>query len=166
MRSSKFNLLIVLALVLGIAQATTITGNVVGVSDGDTVTILDANKNQHKIRLAGIDAPEKKQPFGQRSKQSLSDLTFHKQATVETYKTDRYGRAVGVLLVDGRDVSLLQIERGMAWWYRDYAKEQSEADRRLYMSAETAARAGKAGLWGDVKPVPPWEFRKGIVKAP
>ncbi len=93
------------------ANAETITGLVVGVADGDTITVLDADKVQHKIRLSGIDAPEKKQPFGNRSKESLSDLAFDKTVNVETSKRDRYGRQIGKVLVNGRDVNLVQVER-------------------------------------------------------
>ncbi len=142
------------------AYAETITGRVVGVADGDTITVLDANKVQHKIRLAGIDAPEKKQAFGNRSKESLSELAFNKTVNVETGKRDRYGRQIGKVLVDGRDVNLVQVERGMAWFYRLYQREQSPNDRRLYEAAEDAAKAGKRGLWRDAAPVPPWEFRR------
>jgi len=140
-------------------NAATIEGRVVGVTDGDTITVLDADKVQHKIRLAGIDAPEKKQAFGNRSKESLSDLVFDKTVIVETEKRDRYGRQIGKVLVDGQDVNLVQIERGMAWFYRQYRSEQSANDQRLYEAAEDAARAGRRGLWRDAEPVPPWDFR-------
>ena len=145
-------------------NAETITGNVVGVADGDTITVLDADKVQHKIRLAGIDAPEKKQAFGNRSKESLSDLVFDKTVNVETEKRDRYGRQVGKVLVNGQDVNLVQVERGMAWFYRQYQREQSPNDRRLYEAAEDAARADKRGLWRDADPMPPWEFRHNKIK--
>lgn len=141
------------------AHAETITGRVVGVADGDTITVLDADKVQHKIRLSGIDAPEKKQAFGNRSKESLSALAFDKTVNVETEKRDRYGRQIGKVLVDGRDVNLVQVERGMAWFYRQYQRDQAPNDRRLYEAAEDAARADKRGLWRDDGPVPPWEFR-------
>ncbi len=120
---------------------------VVGIADGDTITVLDADKVQHKIRLAGIDAPEKKQAFGSRSKESLSAMTFDKTVNVETSKRDRYGRQIGKVLANGRDVNLVQVERDMAWFYRQYQREQSPNDRRLYDAAEDAARADKrAGL--------------------
>lgn len=140
-------------------QAATLQGRVVTVADGDTLTVLDVNKTQHKIRLAGIDAPEKKQAFGQRSKQSLSELTFGKEVEVEIVKRDRYGREVGKILVNGKDVNLMQVERGMAWFYRQYQREQSENDRVLYDAAEAAAKADRRGLWRDPNPMPPWEFR-------
>ncbi len=142
------------------AHAETITGRVVGVADGDTITVLDADKVQHKIRLSGIDAPEKKQAFGNRSKESLSDLAFDKTVNVETSKRDKYGRQIGKVLVNGRDVNLVQVERGMAWFYRQYQREQSPNDQRLYEAAEDAAKAEKQGLWHDADPVAPWEFRR------
>jgi endonuclease YncB( thermonuclease family) len=142
------------------SNAATLTGKVVGVSDGDTITVLDAEMVQHKIRLAGIDAPEKKQQFGNRSKESLSELAFDKTVKVETSKRDRYGRQIGKVLVNGRDVNLVQVERGMAWFYRQYQREQSLDDRKLYQAAEDAAKDGKAGLWIDAYPVAPWEFRR------
>jgi len=157
MRSVLATLLLALACN---ANAETITGRVVGVADGDTITVLDARQVQHKIRLAGIDAPEKKQPFGNRSKESLSQLAFGKTVDVETSKRDRYGRQIGKVLVNGQDVNLLQVERGMAWFYRQYQREQSPNDRGLYEAAEDAAKANKRGLWQDSAPVAPWEFRR------
>lgn len=149
----------ILIAVTALGQAATIEGKVVGVADGDTVTVLDSTNSQHKIRLAGIDAPEKKQAFGARSKQSLSDLVFDQQVTVETDKRDRYGREVGVVLVNGKDANLEQVTRGFAWHYKAYEREQSVNDRKLYDFAEQQARAGRRGLWADVDPVPPWDFR-------
>lgn len=141
-------------------QAELITGRVVGVADGDTVTVLDQTNVQHKIRLSGIDAPEKAQAFGQRSKQSLSDLVFNKAVTVDTDERDKYGRQVGKILVDGADANLEQVRRGMAWHYKAYADEQGIKDRVVYAAAaELAARAAGAGLWSDPEPVALWEFR-------
>jgi endonuclease YncB( thermonuclease family) len=132
---------------------------VVGIADGDTITVLDANRQQHKIRLAGIDAPEKAQPFGDRSKQNLAALFFDKQVVVESNKQDRYGRTVGKVLINGTDANLAQVKAGMAWWYREYAKEQSATDRRLYEQAEQQAQGQRLGLWADKNPTPPWDFR-------
>jgi len=153
-----FALMLVSALLS--AEAATITGRVVAVADGDTVTVIDASNTQHKIRLAGIDAPERNQSFGQRSKQSLSDLVFNKQVTVETDKRDKYGRDVGkILLPTGQDVNLEQVTRGFAWHYKQYEKEQTPNDRKLYDFAEREARTARRGLWADADPMPPWEFR-------
>jgi endonuclease YncB( thermonuclease family) len=159
---------LLLALTVGV-HAETITGRVVGVADGDTVTVLDSQKVQHKIRLSGIDAPEKAQPFGNRSKQNLSDLVFQKEVSVDWQKRDRYGRIVGKVMVQPPDcptcpktldTGQAQLIVGLAWWYRKYASEQSPQDRGRYESEETEARARRAGLWRDAEPVPPWDFRK------
>ena len=141
------------------AAADWLTGRVVGVADGDTITLLDASNKQHKIRLSGIDAPERSQPFGQRSKQSLSDLAYSRSVSVEWSKRDRYRRIVGKVLEGGRDVNLEQVQRGMAWHYKHYQSEQSAADRTRYSEAEVEARAARLGLWADSKPIPPWEWR-------
>ena len=106
------------------SRAPRLSPRVVGVSDGDTITVLDSYNQQHRIRLYGIDAPEKKQPFGSRAKQNLSSLAFGRGATVEWSKTDRYGRIVGKVTVSGEDVGLRQLQAGLAWWYRQYAREQ------------------------------------------
>lgn len=150
-----------LMLVFGMARAETLTGNVVGISDGDTVTLLDARHQQHKIRLAGIDAPEKAQAFGERSKQNLAQLVFNKNVTVEWTKLDRYGRTVGKILVNGRDANLEQIKAGMAWWYEKYRKEQSLADQEIYQVAERQAQLRRIGLWRDANPMAPWDWRHG-----
>jgi endonuclease YncB( thermonuclease family) len=140
-------------------QAVTLLGKVVTVTDGDTVKVLDASKTQLTVRLAGIDAPEKKMPFGQKAKEALSDLVFNKTVEVETEKVDRYGRSVGKILVNGRDANLAMVNAGMAWHYKKYEKEQSLSDRLLYANAEQEARTRKVGLWHDPTPVPPWEWR-------
>jgi endonuclease YncB( thermonuclease family) len=151
-----------LALVLGTAQAAEwiVEGRVVGVSDGDTITVLDDAKTQHKIRFAGIDAPEKGQAFGERSKQSLSALVFQKRVEARCHKKDRYGREVCAVFVSLRDVGLEQIRQGMAWHYKEYQHEQTTQDRLVYRDEEENAKARRVGLWKDAKPVPPWEWRK------
>lgn len=152
---------ILLTLLVALASnAEVITGKVVRVADGDTITVLDASKIQYKVRLAGIDAPEKAQAFGDRSRESLEGLVAGRSVKVETHKKDRYGRLVGKVLLDGVDVNLEQIRRGLAWFYREYAHEQSVADQQSYARVETEARALGKGLWGDKAPAPPWEFRR------
>ena len=143
-----------------VTHAETLSGQVVGIADGDTLTLLDATKTQHKVRLAGIDSPEKAQPFGQVCKKSLSDLAYDRVATVEASKRDRYGRLIGKVFVDGRDVNLEQLRRGCGWHYKKYQNEQSLDDRLAYNSAEESARANKVGLWAGNAPVPPWDFRR------
>lgn len=142
------------------AAGETLTGRVVAIADGDTITVLDSNNQQHKIRLAGIDAPEKKQPFGDRSKQHLSDLVFNKQVSVEWNKEDRYGRTVGKVMVNGVDANLEQIKAGMAWWYEKYGREQSERDQYVYSAHEADAKVRHVGIWSDPAPVAPWDWRK------
>lgn len=144
--------------VLGCVQAATLEGKVVGISDGDTITVL-VDRGEVKVRVAGIDAPEKKQPFGQRSKQHLSDCAFGKSVAVEWSKTDRYGRTVGKITAFGVDCGLRQIQDGLAWHYKAYAKEQSATDRAVYAEAESQSMARKTGLWSEPHPTPPWEFR-------
>lgn len=108
-------LLVFLWVGLSLAHAEIFTGRVVGVTDGDTITILDADNTQHKVRLTGIDAPERRQAFGNMAKQHLASLIFGKTVTVEWFKHDRYKRILGKVLVDGRDANLEQIRAGFAW---------------------------------------------------
>lgn len=154
------NLLLALALCTSVvSRADEIQGKVVAISDGDTVTVLDAENHQHKIRLTGIDAPEKAQAFGQASKRSLSDMVYERQVSVEWSKRDRYGRFIGKISANQIDVCLEQVRRGMAWHYKQYQRDQSPADRQAYAAAEDIARTNHVGLWRDAHPIPPWEFR-------
>lgn len=143
------------------ALAQTMTGKVIGVMDGDTIEILSDGSTPRRIRLEGIDAPEKAQPFGARSKQHLSDQIFGKQVEVRSNKTDKFGRAIGKVLIGGKDANLEQVRSGLAWHYKEYQKEQSASDRAVYANAEALARNMKFGLWSDSKPMPPWEWRHG-----
>jgi endonuclease YncB( thermonuclease family) len=127
---------------------------VVSIADGDTLTVLCNGTEQVKIRLAEIDAPEKKQPFGNRSKQSLSGMCFLKQARIKSQTKDRYGRTVARVICDGVDANEEQVKRGMAWVYDRYVR-----DRSLY-AIQDKARASKVGLWADDKPVKPWAYRR------
>jgi len=137
---------------------------VVGVSDGDTITVKDSKNQQIKVRLAGIDAPEKGQDFADRSKQNLSGLVFGKAVLLEGRKVDRYGRLVVKVLVNGIDINLQQVRSGLAWHFKSYESEQSAADRRLYASAELAARDTKLKIWSMPNPVAPWDFRRSGVQ--
>jgi endonuclease YncB( thermonuclease family) len=136
-----------------------VSGRVVKISDGDTITILDAQNIQHKIRLQGIDAPERRQDFSAVSREHLANLVFGKQVRIDYEKVDRYGRLVGKVSVDGNDECLEQLKAGLAWHYKAYEEEQSPTDRKLYANAEQDARLQKRGLWMDPAPTPPWEFR-------
>lgn len=141
-------------------HAEVLVGKVVRVSDGDTITVIDKLKNEHKVRLMGIDAPEKSQEFGTQSKQALSNFVYQKDVTVDYKKLDKYQRKVGKVILDKQDVCLAMIEIGMAWHYKDYEKELSKTDRDLYSQAELKARESKLGLWQSSNPIAPSSFRK------
>ncbi|SRR6266702_807277 len=142
------------------SYGSTLEGHAVAIADGDTITVLDGNQMQHKVRLASIDAPERKQPFGTVSRQYLAKLVFGRKVTVEWHKRDQYKRIVGKVLVDGLDANLEQVRAGLAWHYKNYMKEQSMADQQTYAAAEREARRLRLGLWKDLASIPPWEFRK------
>jgi endonuclease YncB( thermonuclease family) len=151
--------LVCFAALASAARATTITGHVVGVADGDTLTMMDADQRQHVIRLDGIDAPERRQAFGSVAKQRLSDLAYRRAAIAECHKVDRYGRNVCRVMVGGVDVCLEQVRSGMAWHFKRYEHEQTEAHRRAYAEAELEARLARAGVWSTPEQVAPWEWR-------
>lgn len=137
---------------MGIAAAAFLA-SVIGISDGDTLTII-RDREPMKIRVAEIDAPEKSQPFGNKSKQALSELCFGKQAEITPKEIDRYGRTVARVRCNGQDVSEYQLKNGMAWVFDRYVK-----DRSLY-GIQDEARQARQGLWSDGNPLPPWEWRK------
>lgn len=136
------------------AAASGATHLVIGVSDGDTIKLLSPGNQQVKCRMNSIDAPEAHQPWGDRSKQSLSDLVYRKHVDVTVTGTDRYGRSLCNVLIGGLDVNKEQVRRGMAWWYRKYSSDPA------YAAAERVARNARVGLWSDPEPVPPWDFRR------
>ncbi len=141
------------ALLTSQTLAADFTGRVVGISDGDTITVLHNGKGE-RIRLHGIDCPEKRQAFGNRAKQFTSNLVFAKTVTVQAVDRDRYGRTVGVVLLpDGRSLNHELVRAGLAWMYRRYTNYQSLSD------LEEEARVARRGLWADPHAVPPWEWR-------
>ena len=152
-------LLAVWLLVAQLSFAAELTGLVVGVSDGDTITVL-VDKTPYKIRLAGIDAPESRQAFGQASKQHLSALVYKKSVTVLWDKRDRFGRTIGKVMVDGTDACLEQIKAGLAWHYKRFASEQPAQDSADYAAAEDRAKGERIGLWSDAQATAPWDWRK------
>ena len=158
--SMKRLLIILITIYFSNVSAEEFEGRVIRVTDGDTIAVLMASNQTVKIRLAGIDAPEKKQAFGNRSKQSLSDLVYGKQVTIIWNKTDRYGRTVGKVLFDKVDVNNQQLTKGYAWFYKKYENELSLEDRKLYQESESKAKNSKLGLWYDTNPIEPWLFRK------
>lgn len=127
---------------------------VVGVSDGDTITVRCGEADQQKVRLSQIDAPEKAMAYGQRSKQALSDLIYKRTVELHPAKKDRYGRTVADVLVDGQSVQWKMVADGWAHCYVQYVTDQA------CYGYQDAARAAKRGLWADPDPVQPWEWRK------
>ena len=148
--------LLLLSLTLFSAE---IIGKVVGVSDGDTITVLDdMDQGKFRIRLDKIDAPEKKQAFGNKAKQFLSSLIFGKKVSIRFKSIDNYGRVLGVVSLDGKEINLVMVQNGYAWHYSYYDKTPA------YIEAEKQARAEKKGLWQDPNPLNPYQFRKSPKK--
>lgn len=153
------------------ALAATLECKVTGISDGDTVSCFDPERRKvEKIRLRGIDAPERKQPFGTRSQQHLADLVHGKTVTIHWNKRDRWKRIIGAVWVEPADcpgcghtldAGRAQLSVGMAWWFRRYAKDQPREERHAYEFEEGEARARSVGLWRDPQPIPPWDWRSG-----
>lgn len=177
----------IISLFLGVAcavlAAATATGaelrslrvEVVSVADGDTVTVLDSNQLQHRVRLAGIDAPERYQPFADRSRQNLSRMVLRRTVLIEWSKVDQYRRFIAKVVVEepgcatpctATDVNLEQLRAGLAWHYKYYEAEQTPEDRKAYMLTEEKARETGTGLWAEPSPVPPWEWRRGPKEGP
>jgi endonuclease YncB( thermonuclease family) len=135
-------------------------GKAVHIADGDTITVLDSDQVQHKIRLHGIDAPEKAQAFGAKAKEALAEKVHERTVRVVWKEKDRYGRIVGDVhladpLAGDRNINIEMVRDGYAWWYRSYAPKSKWLEE-----AETEARNERRGLWRDKNPEPPWEFRK------
>lgn len=151
-------ILAVLFLLPVIAWAETFEGRVVGIADGDTITVLTDEKRQVKVRLYGVDCPESKQAYGTRARQFTRDKVAGKRVEVEVRDVDRYGRTVGIVTAsDGSILNADLLDGGMAWLYSAYCKAPV---CRAWKAKEVAARKVKAGLWADASPVPPWEYRK------
>jgi endonuclease YncB( thermonuclease family) len=140
--------------------ATELIGRVVGVADGDTITVLDADKRQHRIRFLGIDAPERGQPFGTRAKQRLSDLVHGKSVRTRCTGQDRFDRRLCTVYVDDVDINLAMVTAGLAWHNKPYERSQPPRERLAYAAAQQAAQSDKTGLWVEANPTPPWEFRR------
>jgi endonuclease YncB( thermonuclease family) len=143
-----------LLLLAGSASAETFTGRVIGVTDGDTLTILRGGRPT-TVRLRGIDAPERGQPYATRAQQYLAGLAFGQIVTVESHTSDRYGRLVAeVRLPDGRSLSEELVQVGYAWWFRRYSADP------IFAMLEASARNARRGLWADRDPFPPWSYRQ------
>jgi len=149
-------LLLTLSLLGPPALAAELRGRVVAIADGDTLTLLTPEKQQVKVRLAEIDTPERRQPYGTRARQALSDLAFRKEARVVVQDTDRYGRTVGRVWVGRTDVNAEMVRRGVAWAYRRYSRDPA------LLVLEQEAREGRRGLWAlpEAERVPPWDWRR------
>ena len=131
-------------------------GMVVGITDGDTITVLHNGKGE-EIRLYGIDTPEKHQAFGKKAKKFTSSVVYAKTVEVETKDTDRYGRSVALIYIDGESLNESLVKNGFAWVYRKYCKETFCED---WLDLELVAKYKKIGLWTEPNPIPPWEFRR------
>ena len=142
----------VLLALIYLAAADTLTGKVVRIADGDTVTIL-VGSNQVRVRLFGIDAPERGQDYSRKSKEALADLVFDKEVRVVVHDKDRYGRTVGDIYIGGLLVNEKMIKDGWAWNYAHYSKSKH------YAELEREAREAKRGLWAGKNPIPPWDYR-------
>jgi len=149
--------LILLILLVFASSAFPFAGQCVGVTDGDTITVMHDGRGE-KIRLYGIDTPEKSQDFGNKAKWFLSDLVFKKIVEVQPQDTDRYGRTVGIVLVSGINVNQEIVKAGYAWVYRQYCKQAFCAE---WLNLESTARRNGIGLWSHSDPIPPWEYRRG-----
>jgi len=145
---------------LGLEQAP-IRGRCVGVTDGDTIKVLTAAKQQIRVRIAFVDAPEKGQAFGQRAKAAMSELVFDKDVELLPHSIDRYGRLVARVIVEDQDAGLELLKQGLCWVYDEYIGRARIDIEAGYRAAQAAAQSDKLGLWQDPDPVPPWEWRKG-----
>jgi endonuclease YncB( thermonuclease family) len=135
-------------------------GRIVRVMDGDTVTLRDERQTLHRIRLAGIDAPESAMPYGHQATLHLVSLVLGKELEAVAYKQDRYGRTVATLMLGAQDINLAMLQAGLAWHYKHYAKEQPAAQAQAYAQAEVQARTKNLALWQDSHPDAPWDWRK------
>ncbi len=150
-------LLIISLLLLFISATKILICAVIGVTDGDTINVLTSDNKPIKVRLYGIDCPEKNQAFGTKAKQFTSELCLKNTVEVKKVDIDRYGRIVGeIFLSDGKSLNRELVRNGFAWWYKKYAPNDTVLEQ-----LEKEAKENKRGLWSDDNPTPPWEFRRG-----
>ena len=150
----RLALILIFVLISLVCSAQRFTVKVVSISDGDTFTAINKDNLQLKIRIFGIDAPEKKQAYGNKSKEFLSSLIFGKSISIDVQSKDGYGRYLAyVYSPEGKDVSLLMIHEGMAWHFTKYDNNE------VYEAAQTVAKKARRGLWADPSPIAPWDFR-------
>jgi endonuclease YncB( thermonuclease family) len=137
------------------ARAAEFTGKVVHIANGDTLTVLDDDKVEHKVRMHGIDAPERGQAFGTKAREALSEKVYKSTVRVVWKEKDQYGWIVGDVFLGNRHINTEMTRDGFAWWYRQYSPNSKELER-----AEAEARKERRGLWRDKEPEPPWDYRK------
>ena len=155
-RLTNYFLLVLFFLSYLISFSQTITGKVVGITDGDTFKLLEKDSILHKVRVASIDCPEKAQPFGNRAKQFSSEALYLKTIQISVLKTDRYGRLIAFAFYDdGLNLSQELVRSGLAWNYDQYS------DDEVLINLQIEAKINKIGLWVNKNPIPPWEWRKG-----
>ena len=162
----KYALAILFAFNVGFIRAD-FTAKVRKIVDGDTIHVVDKYGNQFKIRLTGIDAPEKNQAYGLESKNQLSEAINNRWVFLESkpnegkpYTVDRYKRVLAKVILNGADINLLQISSGYAWHFKRYQNQQSPSDQKAYDYAEKNAKKNQLGLWEEKKPIAPWKWRK------
>jgi micrococcal nuclease len=142
-----------------LGQESMVRGRVVGVTDGDTLKVLVADQQLLRVRLAFCDAPEKKQAFGARAKQAMSDLVFGREIELRPNAIDRYGRTVAQVKADGKDVGTEMLQQGLAWVYDRYIADASTEIQDVYRESQDQAKVDRRGLWSDPSSIPPWIFR-------
>lgn len=147
----------------GNGGSSVIEGRVTAVEDGDTITVQGSDGTEYTVRLQAIDAPEFKQDNFKNSKKSLTSLTLNKNVKVIVATKDVDGRQIGTVWVDGLDIGLIQLEKGMAWHYKRYAYEQTPEARKQYADAQAKAQADTLGIWDEKRPIPPWVFRGDVM---
>jgi endonuclease YncB( thermonuclease family) len=154
-----YRLFFAISLGLSTPALAELSGRIISIEDGDTLTLLEANGLPHKIRLLGTDAPEQNQEFGPKARTNLSAMAFEQTARADCRGHDRALRALCVVRVGTQDLGLEQIRAGGAWWYREEAKAQSAGERADYAQAEFLAKIHRYGLWHSTNPTPPWAWR-------
>lgn len=164
MRRTSRSVLVVaaaaLSAALGACAGERFTGTCVSVGDGDTIEVMREGRAV-RVRLWGVDCPEQGQAFGARARRFTSDVVFGKQVAVEIEDVDRYGRIVGRVSVDGRDLNLALVREGLAWWYEHHAPRATDL-----AAAQRQAREARRGLWADAAPLQPWKFRRRHPRSP
>ena len=159
--ATRMTALVFCGLFFSHAHAEKISGQVISIADGDTLTLQDAQTHQHQIRLAGIDAPELTQDFGQQAKTHLANLALNQQVTADCKKTEPNRLEICAVTIGGNDIGLEQIRKGMAWWYQQNAAELPVQTQTNYRQTEFNAKIHRLGFWNSKNPTPPWVWRHG-----